>query len=60
MSSPFSAPLGSFPPQMDNAASYAALGGGTAKDLRRLFIIFFSFIPMPILFLNSFIILLTD
>jgi len=34
MSSPFSAPLGSFPPQMDNAASYAALGGGTAKDLR--------------------------
>ena len=34
MSSPFSSPLGSSPLHMDNAASYAALGGGTAKDLR--------------------------
>ncbi|KAG2660875.1 hypothetical protein PVAP13_1KG465300 [Panicum virgatum] len=33
MSSPFSSPLGSSPLHMDNAASYAALGG-TAKDLR--------------------------
>ena len=60
MSSLFSSPLGSSPLHMDNAASYAALGGGTAKDLKRLFIVFFSFIPMPILFMNSFIILLTD
>ncbi|PAN07770.1 hypothetical protein PAHAL_1G361300 [Panicum hallii] len=34
MSSPFSSPLGSSPLHMDNAASYAALGCGTAKDLR--------------------------
>ena len=34
MSSPFSSPLGSSPLHMDNAASYAALCGGTAKDLR--------------------------
>ncbi|CAN6233817.1 unnamed protein product [Urochloa humidicola] len=35
LSSPFSSPLGSSPQlHMDNAASYAALGAGTAKDLR--------------------------
>ncbi|OEL25717.1 Growth-regulating factor 4, partial [Dichanthelium oligosanthes] len=34
ISSPFSSPLGSSQLHMDNAASYAALGGGTDKDLR--------------------------
>jgi hypothetical protein len=34
ISTPFSSSMGSSQLHMDNAASYAALGGGTAKDLR--------------------------